>query len=125
MPPGHVLIHDRQGTRIERYWSLDFHSKTTDDPRDAVQRVRELFTDAVRKRLVSEVPLGAFLSGGVDSSAVVATMANLSDTPVKTFSIGFDEPGYDELPHARRVAQEFGCEHHELVVRADAIELLA
>ena len=124
VPPGHVLIHDRQGTRIERYWSLDFHSKTTDDPRDAVQRVRELFTDAVRKRLVSEVPLGAFLSGGVDSSAVVATMANLSDTPVKTFSIGFDEPGYDELPHARRVAQAFGCEHHELVVRADAIEML-
>ena len=124
VPPGHVLIHDQQGTRIERYWSLDFHSKTTDDPRDAVQRVQELFTDAVRKRLVSEVPLGAFLSGGVDSSAVVATMASLSDTPVKTFSIGFDEPEYDELPHARRVAQAFECEHHELVVRADAIEML-
>ena len=124
VPPGHVLIHDQQGTRIERYWSLDFHSKTTDDPRDAVQRVQELFTDAVRKRLVSEVPLGAFLSGGVDSSAVVATMASLSDTPVKTFSIGFDEPEYDELPHARRVAKAFDCEHHELVVRADAIEML-
>ena len=124
VPPAHVLLRDRQGTRLERYWSLDFHPKMTGDPRDAVRRVRELFTAAVRKRLVSDVPLGALLSGGVDSSAVVATMARLSGTPVKTFSIGFDEPGYDELPHARRVAEAFGCEHHELVVRPNAIEIL-
>ena len=73
---------------------------------------------------MSEVPLGAFLSGGVDSSVVVGLMAECSGRPVKTFSIGFDDPQYDELPDARRVAAAFGCEHHEFVVRPDAVEIL-
>src|SRR5213078_2084119 len=75
-------------------------------------------------RLMSEVPLGAFLSVGVDSSAVVALMAEESSTPVKTFSIGFDEQDFSELHHARRVAQRVGAEHHEFIVRPDALEVL-
>ena len=86
--------------------------------------MRELLTEAVRKRLVSEVPLGAFLSGGVDSSTVVALMASVSGRPVKTFSIGFDDPRFNELPHARRVAAAVGCEHHEFIVRPDVLEML-
>ena len=124
LPPAHVLIRDASGTRIERYWKLEYTPKTRISEAEATSEVRRLLTEAVRKRLISEVPLGAFLSGGVDSSAVVALMAGLQSAPVKTFSIGFDDPRFNELAHARRVAERYGCEHHEFEVHPKAIEIL-
>ena len=124
LPPAHVLVRDRTGTHISRYWSLQYLPKLEIDEHEAAGEVRRLLTEAVRKRLISEVPLGAFLSGGVDSSAVVAIMAGLTRDRVKTFAIGFDDPRFNELPHARRVAEKYGCEHHEFEVRPRAIEVL-
>jgi asparagine synthase (glutamine-hydrolysing) len=124
LAPAHLLTRDRSGTRTARYWSLRFTPKKNVAEDDAVECTRRLLRSAVRKRLMSEVPLGAFLSGGVDSSVVVGLMAELSDRPVKTFSIGFEEEEYNELPHARRVAAAFGCDHHEFIVRPAAIDVL-
>jgi len=125
LEPGHTLTLTRGGElKIERYWEPDFSKKLDVTEEEAGERALALLRDAVRVRLMSEVPLGAFLSGGVDSSAVVALMAEESSTPVKTFSIGFDEQDFSELHHARRVADYVGAEHHEFVVRPDALEVL-
>src|SRR5919109_1972483 len=94
------------------------------DEEEAGERTVEILRDAVRVRLMSEVPLGAFLSGGIDSSAVVALMSQESSEPVKTFSIGFEEQDFSELHHARRVAEHVGADHHEFIVRPDAVEIL-
>ena len=91
---------------------------------EAVQQLRAVLRDAVRSHMISDVPLGAFLSGGVDSSLVVGLMSTLSPSRVQTFSIGFDEPAFDELDHARRVADHFGTDHHEFVVKPDGVSIL-
>ncbi|MCC6349751.1 MAG: asparagine synthase (glutamine-hydrolyzing) [Candidatus Eisenbacteria bacterium] len=124
LPPGHRLVCDANGPRVERYWSLPVEPDPTIGPAEAVERLRELLAEAVRIRLMSDVPLGAFLSGGLDSSAVVALMAQAGATPVRTFSIGFDAADYSELEHARTVARHLGTEHHELIVKPDALDLL-
>ena len=125
LEPGHTLTFDRHGeVKIERYWHLDFSRKVKLDEREAGERALEVLGEAVRVRLISEVPLGAFLSGGVDSSAVVALMSRESSEPVKTFSIGFEEQDFSELHHARRVAEHVGADHHEFIVRLDALEVL-
>ncbi|MGI8567084.1 MAG: asparagine synthase (glutamine-hydrolyzing) [Pyrinomonadaceae bacterium] len=125
LEPGHTLTFDRHGeVKIERYWHLDFSRKVNLDEREAGERALEVLGEAVRVRLISEVPLGAFLSGGVDSSAVVALMSRESSEPVKTFSIGFEEQDFSELHHARRVAEHVGADHHEFIVRPDALEVL-
>jgi asparagine synthase (glutamine-hydrolysing) len=125
LEPGHSLTLRRDGEmKIERYWEPDFSKKLKISEEEAGARALELLRDAVRVRLMSEVPLGAFLSGGIDSSAVVALMAEESSTPVKTFSIGFEEQDFSELHHARRVAERVGAEHHEFIVRPDAMEVL-
>ncbi len=124
VPPAHLLAADRSGVRVERYWALSYEPKIQISEPEAVERVRALLEAAVRKRLVSEVPLGAFLSGGVDSSAVVGLMARMTGRPVKTFSIGFDDPRYNELPYARQLATAFQCEHHEFVVQPDVQAIL-
>ena len=124
LEPGHWLLWKKDEVRIERYWQLDFTKKVSLSEEEAGERLIELLREAVRIRLMSEVPLGAFLSGGIDSSAVVALMAEESSTPVKTFSIGFEEQDFSELHHARRLAEHVGAEHHEFVVRPDAMEIL-
>ena len=124
LEPGHTLVWQNGKVKVERYWSLDFKSKINISEAEAAERAIELLRDAVRVRLMSEVPLGAFLSGGIDSSAVVALMSELSPSRVKTFSIGFDEKDFSEIDHARRIAERFATEHHEFIVRPDAIEVL-
>jgi asparagine synthase (glutamine-hydrolysing) len=124
LPPGHRLVWQNGRTTVEPYWNVRFSEKLRISEQDAVSRFGELFRDAVRRRLIADVPLGAFLSGGMDSSSVVAEMAELSSTPVKTFSIGFGERDFDELAYARQVAQRFGTEHHELVVEPRALDIL-
>ena len=125
LEPGHSLRFTRNAEiKIERYWQPEFSPKVKLSEEEAGERAVELLRDAVRVRLMSEVPLGAFLSGGVDSSAVVALMSEASSEPVKTFSIGFEEQDFSELHHARRVAEHVGADHHEFIVRPDAMEVL-
>ena len=118
LPPGHVLVATSSGITIEPFWTLTPQSPPASFAA-AGEQFRELFDDAVRIRLMSDVPLGAFLSGGLDSAMVVAAMAKAMDRPVKTFSIGFETEGwYSELPYAAKVAERFKTEHHALTVRA-------
>src|SRR6266404_6712989 len=124
LEPGHWLRWHAGEVEIERYWQPDFSTKLNIGEEEAGERALEVLRDAVRVRLMSEVPLGAFLSGGVDSSAIVALMAQESSEKIKTFSIGFDEQDFSELHHARRVAEHVGADHHEFIVRPDAMEIL-
>src|SRR5436309_85910 len=124
LQPGHSLLWKNGEIKLERYWQLDFSRKISISEEEAGERVIDLLRDAVRVRLMSEVPLGAFLSGGIDSSAVVALMAQESSEKVKTFSIGFEEQDFSELHHARRLAEHVGADHHEFIVRPDAMEIL-
>ena len=124
--PGHYIVCERGQISAQRYWEIDPERVDDLSEEEWVERVREKLFESVRIRLVSDVPLGAFLSGGIDSSAVVAAMAKVMDQPVKTYSIGFEgeDSFYNELPYARIVARAFGTDHHEIVVRPDVAELL-
>jgi asparagine synthase (glutamine-hydrolysing) len=125
LPPASTLLWRDGKATLGRYWRLDYSRKrTVGDVRELHEEIRAAIRTAVAKRLVSDVPLGALLSGGIDSSAVVAAMAEASSGPIKTFSIGFEHEGFDELPHAREISKLFGTDHHEFVVRADAVEVL-
>jgi asparagine synthase (glutamine-hydrolysing) len=124
LPPAHTLVWEDGRTEIERYWRLDYSRKRTADRRELEEELRRSIGAAVRRRMVSDVPLGTLLSGGVDSSIVVAEMAGAASEAVKTFSIGFEQAAYDELPRARLVARHFDTDHHELVVRPDAAALI-
>jgi asparagine synthase (glutamine-hydrolysing) len=120
LPPGHHVIADASGHAVRRYWRVEaWEPKLALREDQALDELAERFTESVRLELMSDVPLGALLSGGVDSSLVVAAMSRLLDRPVQTFSVGFDAPGpYSELPFARRVAEHCRTEHRELVVGA-------
>ena len=124
LPPAHILISEKGSVRIERYWDLSFKEKIQLAPDELAEKVYELVKEAVKIRLVSDVPLGAFLSGGMDSSTVVGLMSELSTRPVKTFSIGFEESSFNEMKYARTVADYFGTDHHEFTVKPRAIEIL-
>ncbi len=128
LPPAHFLTLDlaaaEPAPKVERYWSLSYEPKLKLSEAEVCEALREKLTEAVRLRMISDVPIGAFLSGGIDSSIVVGLMAQLSTQPVKTFSIGFKEAAYNELEHARRIAKLWQTEHHEFIVEADALSIL-
>jgi asparagine synthase (glutamine-hydrolysing) len=125
LPPAHRLVFQEGAIASERYWRLDYSVKRpVNDLRELHEEIRACLRASVARRMVADVPLGAFLSGGIDSSAVVAAMAEQSSEPVKTFSIGFADEATNELPRARLVADRFATDHHELIVEPDAVELL-
>jgi asparagine synthase (glutamine-hydrolysing) len=122
LPPGHLLICERAGTFVRRYWRLSYARKSTHGrtEQDWTEELEHLLRESVQMHLVSDVPFGAFLSGGLDSSTVVALMSQALTQSVKTFAVGFDGEGsvHSELPYARLVAQRWHTDHHELLVGA-------
>ena len=125
LEPGHRLwLEPDKEPVVERYWALRFLPDPQRSEEDTIEELRAKFRESVRYHLVSDVPVGAFLSGGIDSSAVVASMAMMATGRIKTFSIGFREQEFNELPYARLVAKRFGTDHHELVLEPDILDLL-
>jgi len=126
LPAGHWLTYTDGRLKVEPYWTVDFRPDRAIDAAEAAERLRAVLDLAVRQQLVSDVPLGVFLSGGIDSSAVAALAARRIGGRLKTFSIGFEDPSFDESAHARRVAQALGTDHHEEVLDAGgACDLVA
>lgn len=125
LPPAHTLVlRDGQAT-IKQYWNLSYAGKTTiSSLSDCTEKFLDVFRDAVKIRLRSDVPLGAFLSGGIDSSATVAVMSGLLNQPVKTFSIGFEDSDFNELQYAKKIARLYQTDHTEFVVKPDALKIL-
>jgi asparagine synthase (glutamine-hydrolysing) len=124
LPPGSMLQVEGGTEAVRRYWRLDWTPSGQHGTEEALTGLRHRLQEAVDRRTIADVPLGAFLSGGIDSTAVVWMMAQATREPVKTFSIGFETPGFNELPYAREVARAFGTEHYEEVVKPDALSLL-
>ncbi len=124
LEPGHWLKWKNGEIKMQRYWLPDFAKKIKISEEDAIEETTRILRESTKMRMISEVPLGAFLSGGVDSSIVVALMAQESSQPVKTFSIGFEEQDFSELKYAKRVAEHVGAEYHEFIVRPNALEVL-
>jgi asparagine synthase (glutamine-hydrolysing) len=122
--PGRGLLVSARGLEEFEYWDLDFTPRNGKSEADIAHDLNAALRDSVSSQLMSEVPLGAFLSGGIDSSAVVGTMANLLDEPVNTASIGFSEAAFDELPYARMIAQKYRTRAHEKIVHAEAAKIL-
>src|SRR5271166_2050278 len=128
VPPAHYIVFSEQGARKQAYWDLHFGQVEQKREEDWCEVIRQSLLEAVRIRLMSEVPLGSFLSGGVDSSAVVACMAQLQDRPVATCAVGFDEERYSEIRYARTVAQHVGAHYRETIIHpsaSDVVERLA
>ncbi len=124
LPPGHFAVHADDRLRVEPYWQPDFNAERQMGRDEAVQRLRELLESSIELRLQSDVPLGAFLSGGVDSSLIVAIAQQKASQRLKTFSIGFPVKEYDETGYARQVAEHLGTDHHEFQVTPNAVEIL-
>jgi asparagine synthase (glutamine-hydrolysing) len=128
LPAGHILVYEQGEVRIENYWHLTppptFEKRTAaPDIPELKEELFALLKESVQLRLISDVPLGAFLSGGIDSSCIVGLMRELGASPLKTFSIGFEDQTYNELEHARRIAHRFETEHEEFILKPQALEL--
>jgi asparagine synthase (glutamine-hydrolysing) len=124
LPPGSFGVFEDGKLRIEEYWRPPYEHEEPITEEDAVAQIRETLTEAVRLRMISDVPLGAFLSGGIDSTIIVGLMQKLSNAPVKTFSIGFPVKSYDESGFARAAAKHLGVQHHEMMVEPDAVNVI-
>ena len=127
LQPAHYLLLSLRGqvtVEIHRYWNIQFEPNYSISEKQWAEELEESFSEVVKLHMISDVPLGAFLSGGIDSTSVVAMMAKNSTQPIKTFSIGFKEEKYNELVFARETAKKYGCEHHEYIVEPDSINLL-
>jgi len=124
LPPAHYAVYENDQLRIERYWNPDFNSEVDRPPADYADELRELLRAAVRTRLQSDVPVGAFLSGGIDSSLVTSLMRREFSGTLKTFSVGFSVAEYDETRFAQEVSRAVGTEHHELRLGATCLDVL-
>lgn len=125
--PGHYLLLSLRDTisfDIKKYWEIIFDPDYTKSEEQWMEEIKETLSETVRQHMISDVPLGAFLSGGIDSSSVVAMMAQNSSQPVKAFSIGFKEHKFNELKYAREIAEKYGCEYYEQIVVPESIDLL-
>lgn len=122
---GHILVCAEGSTKIKQYWDVDFTIQNHHSESYYIERFLEIFQDAVKIRLMSDVPLGAFLSGGIDSSSVVAVMSRFVDGGAKTFSIGFEEGYYNELEYAQLIADKFKTQHYEFVLKPDIMDILS
>jgi asparagine synthase (glutamine-hydrolysing) len=124
LPAGHWLSYKDGRVEVKKYWDLEAVAEPQERTLpEIMDRLFGLLKESVKLRLVSDVPLGAFLSGGIDSSTIVGLMRELGASPLKTFSIGFEETSYNELPYARRAAERFGTEHEEFIIEPKALEL--
>lgn len=124
LPPAHYAVFDDHGLKLERYWQLNYSKKLKIDEEEALEGLEEKLKEAVRLRMVADVPIGALLSGGVDSSIVVALMAQSTNQRVRTYSIGFKEEEFNELPYAEQVAERYQTEHHPEVLDGQVTDLL-
>ncbi|GJQ57869.1 MAG: asparagine synthase (glutamine-hydrolyzing) [Candidatus Scalindua sp. AMX11] len=123
--PGHYLLCTQEGIQIKEYWDISFRNQSNLCEAEMSEELLSILKESVRLRMISDVPLGAFLSGGIDSSGIVALMAKQSNNPVTTCSIGFDSEDYDEVRFARVIANQYGTDHHEFTVKENAEEVLA
>jgi asparagine synthase (glutamine-hydrolysing) len=125
LPPATALIWSRTGSEVRPYWALPQQVDDAVSEADWIERIRETFVSSVRKQMVSDVPVGAFLSGGIDSSGIVSVMASLSDAPIRTYAIGYRHSEYfNELPFAHAVAERYGTRHREILVEPQVTDLL-